>query len=141
MNSAKQMEENTEQKNLSNMLILLVEDNISNQKVASRYMEKWGATVDLAENGIICLEKINSRDYDLILMDLQMPEMDGYTAAAEIRKLNEPKFKSIPIIALTASAFLDTKAKVLEAGMTNYISKPFVPEELYQILKEYYKKK
>ena len=56
-------------------------------------------------------------------MDLQMPEMDGYTAATEIRKLNEPKFKSIPIIALTASAFLDTKAKVLEAGMTNYISK------------------
>jgi|JI9StandDraft_1071089.scaffolds.fasta_scaffold00874_23 CheY-like chemotaxis protein len=135
------MEENTEQKNLSDMLILLVEDNISNQKVASRYMEKWGAKVDLAENGLICLEKIGSKEYDLILMDLQMPEMDGYTAAIEIRKLNNPKMKSIPIIALTASAFLDTKAKVLEAGMTDYISKPFVPQELYQILKQYYKKK
>lgn len=135
------MEENIEQKNLSDMLILLVEDNISNQKVASRYMEKWGAKVDLAENGLICLEKIGSKEYDLILMDLQMPEMDGYTAAIEIRKLSDPKFKSIPIIALTASAFLDTKAKVLEAGMTDYISKPFVPQELYQILKQYYKKK
>ena len=134
------MEENTEPKNLSDMLILLVEDNISNQKVASRYMEKWGAKVDLAENGLICLDKIGIKNYDLILMDLQMPEMDGYTAATEIRKLNDPKFKSIPIIALTASAFLDTKSKVLEAGMTDYISKPFVPQELYQILKQYYKK-
>ncbi len=140
-NDLKPMETKTEKKTLNGLRVLLVEDNISNQKVALRYMQKWEIEADLAENGLICLEKISSRDYDLILMDLQMPEMDGYTAAIEIRKKAQPKFQTIPIIALTASALFDTKVKAREAGMNDYISKPFVPQELFEILDRYYKKK
>jgi CheY-like chemotaxis protein len=135
------MQMNEEKKHLRGLRLLLVEDNISNQKVAMRYLQKWEIEADLAENGIICLEKINQQNYDMILMDLQMPEMDGYKATEEIRKREEPKFKEIPIIALTASALLDTKLKVQQAGMTDYISKPFVPAELFQIIQKYYKKK
>ncbi len=135
------MQTNEEKKHLRGLRLLLVEDNISNQKVAIRYLQKWEIEADLAENGLICLEKIKHQDYDIILMDLQMPEMDGYTATSEIRKKTEPKFKEIPIIALTASALSDTKSKVQEAGMTDYISKPFVPAELFQIIEKYYKKK
>ena len=79
------MQTNEERKNLRGLRLLLVEDNISNQKVALRYMQKWEIEADLAENGLVCLEKIRDKDYDIILMDLQMPQMDGYTAAIEIR--------------------------------------------------------
>ena len=104
-------------------------------------MQKWEIEADLAENGLICLQKIREKDYDIILMDLQMPEMDGYTAAIEIRKNEEIKYKEIPIIALSATALLDTKQKVQQAGMTDYIAKPFVPNELFTIIEQYYKKK
>lgn len=135
------MQTNEEKKHLRGLRLLLVEDNVSNQKVAIRYLQKWEIEADLAENGLICLEKIDQKDYDIILMDLQMPEMDGYKATAEIRKRPEPKFREIPIIALTASALTDTKIKVQRAGMTDYISKPFVPTELFQIIEKYYQKK
>ena len=104
-------------------------------------MQKWEIEADLAENGLVCLEKIRDKDYDIILMDLQMPQMDGYTAAIEIRKKEETKYKEIPIIALSATALLDTKQKVQKAGMTDYIAKPFVPDELFAIIEQYYKKK
>ena len=91
------MQTNEEKKSLRGLRLLLVEDNISNQKVALRYLQKWEIEADLAENGLICLQKIREKDYDIILMDLQMPEMDGYTAAIEIRKNEEIKYKEIPI--------------------------------------------
>ena len=74
---------------------------------------------------------VQKNDYDIVLMDLQMPHMDGYEAAAAIRSLPGDKFKQIPIIALTASAMLDIKHKAFAAGMNDYVSKPFQPEELY----------
>jgi CheY-like chemotaxis protein len=135
------MQTNEEKKSLRGLRLLLVEDNIINQKVALRYLQKWEIEADLAENGLICLQKIREKDYDIILMDLQMPEMDGYTAAIEIRKNEEIKYKEIPIIALSATALLDTKQKVQQAGMTDYIAKPFVPNELFTIIEQYYKKK
>ena len=121
--------------------ILLVEDNISNQKVAVRYLQKWEVETDVAENGIICLKKLEENKYDLILMDLQMPEMDGYTAAIRIREKENPAIKEIPIIALTASVLLETKSKVEQAGMNEYLTKPFNPNELYNAIAKYYKKK
>lgn len=136
----KPKEQSQEKQSLKGLQLLLVEDNISNQKVASRYLQKWDIDVDIAENGVICLEKIKQKEYDIILMDLQMPEMDGYTASSEIRKLEDTKLKQIPIIALTASALLDTSAKVEQAGMNEYLTKPFVPNDLYKTIAKYYKK-
>ena len=128
-------------KNLRGLKILLVEDNISNQKVAVRYLQKWEVETDVAENGIICLKKLEENKYDLILMDLQMPEMDGYTAAIRVRGKENPAIKEIPIIALTASVLLETKSKVEQAGMNEYLTKPFNPNELYNAIAKYYKKK
>ncbi len=120
---------------LRNIRILLVEDNIINQVIASKYLMKWGGIVDEAENGLVAVEKVKKSTYDVVLMDLQMPEMDGYDAAAEIRKLDSGK-NSIPIIALTASALLEVKQKVMDVGMNDYITKPFDPVELnHKILK------
>ncbi len=111
--------------------ILLVEDNEMNILVASRYLNKWKTNVDVAKSGFEAIEKY--QDHDLILMDLQMPEMDGYTASLKIREQNA----SVPIVALTASALLDVREKVIESGMNDYITKPFVPEELYSKMVKY----
>ncbi len=109
--------------------ILLVEDNIINQKLAEKHLSNFGYTTDIAENGRIALEKLEHTKYDLILMDMQMPEMDGYEAAHAIRKkLN----LSLPIIAMTAHAMSGEKEKCLAIGMNDYISKPFKPAELHQ---------
>lgn len=117
--------------------ILLVEDNAINRKVASRFLEKWNFQVDMAENGLIALEKVQEKNYDLVLMDLQMPEMDGYQATAAIRRLPGEKYARLPIIALTASAMLDVKDKVLSLGMTDYLTKPFNPEDLLAKISRY----
>ena len=91
-------------------------------------MERWKIIVDVAENGEIALEKYQIGKYDLILMDIQMPIMDGYKATEEIRKIDA----NIPIIALTASATLDNHDKAFIVGMNDYITKPFNPNELFQ---------
>ena len=109
---------------------LLVEDNPINVLVARRFLEKWGMLCDVAENGHIGVGMIQQKPYDLVLMDMQMPVMDGYEATAAIRTLGG-RYKKLPIIALTASALLDMKDKILASGMDDYISKPFKPEELY----------
>ncbi len=110
--------------------ILLVEDNSVNQVVAKNFLNKWGLEVDVAQNGLEALRLIESKAYDIVLMDLQMPEMDGFTAAKEIRSKEESYFKNIPIIALTAEAMVEIKQKAFDFGMNDYISKPFDPEEL-----------
>ena len=137
----KPIEVKQEKSSLLGLRVLLVEDNISNQKVAVRYLQKWDIEADIAENGIICLEKIEKNIYDIVLMDLQMPEMDGYTATDQIRKMENPQIKNIPIIALTASSLLDTKNKVEQSGMNDYLTKPFNPTDLYNCIAKYYKKK
>ena len=111
--------------------ILLVEDNVINVILAKKLLLSWQVSFDLAENGKIALEKVLQKDYDLILMDLQMPEMDGYEATIAIRKQKDKKYKFLPILALTASAELDMVDKIHNAGMNDYIRKPFKPNELY----------
>jgi signal transduction histidine kinase len=122
-----------------NLVILLAEDNIVNQKVASIHLEKLGHSVDVAANGQIAYEKFISNTYDLVLMDVQMPEIDGFTSTRMIRKYeNEHQIiEKTPIIAMTANAMLGDKEKCIEAGMDDYISKPFTAETLNKILIKY----
>lgn len=112
--------------------ILLAEDNVLNQKVAIRTLQLAGATVMLAENGLETLRKLQENDFDCILMDIQMPEMDGLTATREIRNMGS----GIPIIAMTASALKGDRERCLLAGMNEYISKPFMPADLFQKILE-----
>ncbi len=116
--------------------VLLVEDNEVNQLVASKYLQKWGIYPDLADNGRIALEKAQANTYDIILMDLQMPEMDGYEATKSIRQINS-HYAEIPIIALTAASYGEIKEKVANAGMNEFITKPFSPTELMDIISKY----
>ena len=118
---------------LRNKNVLLLEDNPVNQFLAKVVMGKWGCSVDVAENGRIGLEKLKKKEYDVILMDLQMPEMDGYEATNNIR--NVLLKKGVPIIAMTAHAIKGESEKCIEAGMNDYISKPFDPEILYSKMK------
>ncbi len=110
--------------------ILVAEDNQMNVVVIRQYLKKWGIRFDIAENGRVAVEKARAQSYDLILMDLQMPEMDGFTATLNIKKFAP----NLPIIALTASAMLEVKDRVEEVGMCDYVPKPFVPSELYHKL-------
>ncbi|MDY0078725.1 MAG: ATP-binding protein, partial [Bacteroidales bacterium] len=107
--------------------ILLAEDNLINQKVSLQSLRGMGYSVDLAANGKIAVEKFLENDYDLILMDIQMPEMDGITATKEIREIECEQSVENPviIIAITANSIKDDRQKCLEAGMNEYISKPF----------------
>lgn len=113
--------------------ILLVEDNKVNVLVAKKFLKKWGFTIDLAVNGAEALEKVKQNTYDLILMDLQMPVMDGYEASRQIRAMGV----ATPIIALTASTLMDEREKVKKHGMNDHVVKPFSPEDLQQKLAKY----
>ncbi len=117
---------------LNNISILLVEDVEFNIFVAEMMLNNWNARVDKAENGAAAIVKVQQNKYDLILMDIQMPVMDGYTATQEIRKFDT----KTPIIALTASISIDIQAKAGEVGMNGFITKPFNPNELYTIIKK-----
>lgn len=116
--------------------ILVAEDYFVNQEVTQDILELMDFSVDIAENGKEALEKYESGTYDAILMDIQMPEMDGFQATAEIRK-KEGNSKHTPIIALTANALSGDREKCLEAGMDDYISKPIEAVKLEEILKKY----
>jgi len=107
--------------------ILLVEDNLINIKIADQILKKWDIEVTVAKNGREAVEMFAPGKFHLILMDLHMPEMDGFESAAGIRKID----KKIPIIALTAAALAEDKQKVFESGMNDFISKPFKPNDLY----------
>ncbi len=117
-----------QQEGFQGMKVLLVEDNPANVLIASKFMERWKLAHDHAENGEVAVKMAAAYAYNLILMDLQMPVMDGYQAAREIRKFDQ----TVPIIALTASAMLETKLKIRDVGMDEIITKPFNPAELYQ---------
>jgi len=121
-----------ENKSLKGTRILLAEDYGINVVVARQFLQQWDVEVDVADNGLSAVQMVQQHPYDMVLMDLQMPEMDGYLATAEIRKLPEERYRKLPIIALTASAMLDIKDKAFEVGMNDYISKPFNPNELYK---------
>lgn len=124
----------------SNVHILMCEDHPINQKVATRILEKAGAKITAAEDGKIGLDTfINSPDdaFNLILMDIRMPNMDGYEAAEAIRASNHPRAKTIPIIAMTANAFSEDVQKSLAAGMNEHLAKPITPEQLYKVVRLY----
>jgi PAS domain S-box-containing protein len=112
--------------------ILLVEDNKLNQEVALQLLRDAGFIVDLADNGEVAVHKVQKTLYDLVLMDMQMPIMDGITAAQEIRKL--PKYAHLPIIAMTANAMQVDRQRCFDAGMNDHLSKPVDPENLWQVL-------
>lgn len=117
--------------------ILLVEDNKINAIIARKFMEEWNLKVDIAFNGLEAIEKLDHGNYHLILMDLQMPEMDGYKTTSLIRGRGVEPFISIPVIALTASSKAEVQEKISQAGMNDYVSKPFDPGELFARLTAY----
>ncbi len=121
------------QNNLGGIKVLLVEDVEFNVMVAQKMLSNWNAIVDVAENGLHAIGKAKEGNYDIILMDLQMPVLDGYSATRHIREFN----KEIPIIALTASASSDVQQKTKEVGMNGYVSKPFKPSDLYEIIYQF----
>lgn len=117
---------------LKGFRVLVAEDNLLNQKIIAKFLKKWGMACEVVENGMDAVQQVKKGGFDLVLMDLQMPEMDGLEATKMIRTLGDEKQSDIPIIALTASAMLSVKADVKEAGMDDYISKPFNPTDLYR---------
>jgi two-component system sensor histidine kinase/response regulator len=117
---------------LSGAKVLLVEDNELNQQVAMELLKEGGLEVDLAENGREVVSMVVEKDYDAVLMDMQMPVMDGVTATQEIRK--DPRFANLPILAMTANAMESDREKTREAGMNDHIAKPIDPASLFKSL-------
>ncbi|MBX2842227.1 MAG: PAS domain S-box protein [Flammeovirgaceae bacterium] len=124
-------------KDLNGANILIVEDNLTNQMVAEQFLSKWNTKLSFALNGKIALEMIRKNDYDIILMDLQMPVMDGFEAAEKIKTLCPEKFAKTKIIALSAAALSDVYDKAVVEGMVDFISKPFNPTELFEKIAKY----
>ncbi len=112
--------------------MLLVEDNDINQEVAIGLLEDAAIQVDLAENGEIAVRMAQENDYDAVLMDMQMPVMDGIEATRAIR--SDPRLQDLPIIAMTANAMAIDREKCLEAGMNDHIGKPIDPDQLFSVL-------
>ena len=121
---------------LKGLKVLLVEDNIINQKVTASFLKKWGAEFEIANNGLEAVKKVEKKKFDMILMDLQMPVMNGVEATKTIRAMGGHSAK-VPIIALTASAVLEVKEYALKSGLTDFLTKPFVPTCLNRIMLNY----
>ncbi len=134
------VEANKKQKTpkFNGLKVLLVEDNDINRLYASTILRKWNCICDEAENGEIALELLRKNAYDLILMDVHMPVMDGLEATRIIRKSFPLPKKNIPIIAFTANAIKGEKENYIDIGMNDYISKPFIPDELHSLISKYY---
>lgn len=120
--------------------ILLVEDNDINRLYAGSILKMWGCYFETAENGVVALEKIRNQAFDLVLMDIQMPVMDGFETTKAIRK-GDPKHSRVPIIALTANATKKDFERCLAAGMNDCIPKPFTQDDLFKVLSKYLDKK
>lgn len=125
-----EVEESLVAQNPEGLRLLIAEDNPLNVKLMKKVFAKWDITPTIAENGEKAIEILQYSNFDIILMDLQMPVLDGFGAARGIRKMADPKKAGIPIIALTAAAFHNLEEQIADAGMNGYLSKPFNPEEL-----------
>jgi signal transduction histidine kinase/CheY-like chemotaxis protein len=117
--------------------VLLVEDNELNQEVAKGLLEEAKVSVDLAENGEVAVRMVRERGYDVVLMDMQMPVMGGIEATRAIR--SDPRFRTLPIIAMTANAMAADREKCMEAGMNDHVAKPIDPDELFSALLKWIK--
>jgi signal transduction histidine kinase/CheY-like chemotaxis protein len=122
---------------LQGLRLLLAEDNAINVMVVAEYLTEWGVAYDVASNGKEALALVQQQTYDLVLMDLQMPLLDGYEAATAIRSLEGERYQSLPIVAFTASARADYQERILKAGITDMIGKPFRQKDLYALLVRY----
>lgn len=117
--------------------VLLVEDNMVNQKFAVAVLKMNGYTVDVAENGEIAVDKYAQSEYDIVLMDIQMPIMDGIECTKAIRQMEtENNWESIRIVAVTAFAMPDDEKKFLENGLDSYLAKPYKPADLISLIEE-----
>ena len=144
MSSFETEEEKEEHFDYSDKHVLLVEDNELNREIATAILTKTGMGIDCASDGDEAVSIINeapAEKYDLILMDIQMPKMDGYTATREIRTLKDNRKANIPIVAMTANAFEEDKRKACESGMNGHIIKPIGIEQIYCVLNEIFSKK
>ena len=117
--------------------VLLVDDNAINIVIAKRFLNKWKLEVDVATNGQEAVDMVTQTDYGLVLMDISMPVMDGYEATKIIRNMEEDKYQLLPIVALTASIYDALKYQAIEVGMNDYLSKPFKPQALYDMIEKY----
>jgi signal transduction histidine kinase/CheY-like chemotaxis protein len=124
----------TDCSSLNGLHVLLAEDNEINQLVAKKYLESWGVELKTVKNGIEAVNYLDTHHVDLVLMDLQMPEMDGYQASRKIREMHNGKYSSLPIIALTASSQFEVGEQYRKSGMNDYVHKPFNPDLLYRII-------
>lgn len=124
---------------LKKLKALVVEDHKMNIMVIRKFFRKWEIDFEIAENGLIAVEMAEANNYDVILMDLQMPVMDGYEASQKIRESKKKHNHTVPIYALSASAAMNVKNKIIAYGMDGHISKPFNPSDLYQVLKKHLK--
>lgn len=122
---------------LQGKYILMVEDNIINQEIMLALLEKTEARIDIAGNGAEALEKIAENDYGMVLMDVQMPIMDGISATVEIRKMGDDVKASVPIIAMTAHAMNEDVRRCLQAGMNDHVPKPVEPDILYSVISKW----
>ena len=120
---------------LKGVNILLVEDNPLNQEITKTILEDEKANVIIANNGFECLELIKNKNLDIVLMDIQMPGMDGYEATRMIRELDDPYFKNVLIVAMSANAFTDDNKKAMDVGMNGYVTKPIKLDKLVSYLK------
>ncbi len=117
--------------------VLLVDDNLLNLSVAKRFLKYWDLEYDIAHNGQEAIELVQKETYSLVLMDLQMPVMDGFTAVEIIRSWEDPQYQSLPIIALSASAIASLREKAINMGMNDFLTKPYQPKDLYLVLEKH----
>jgi CheY-like chemotaxis protein len=116
--------------------VLLVEDNLINQKLGRRLLEKQGHTVVVAGNGREGLEQLDKQPFDLVLMEVQMPELDGLEATRLLRAREQGTSRHVPVLAMTAYAMKGDRERCLQAGMDGYLSKPIQPQELYGAIEQ-----
>ncbi|MBR4162465.1 MAG: response regulator [Solobacterium sp.] len=128
------------QYDFSGKRVLLVEDNDLNRELAKEILKHTGIEVEFAEDGLKCIQKLQEKEpgyYDLILMDILMPNLDGIEATRRIRKMKDPMIANIPIVAMTANVYNTDRKRALEAGMNDFTGKPIVISNLYETMEKY----
>ena len=133
---AASVDEDIEEAWSTSLRVLLAEDNLVNQLIASKMLEKLGCQVDVAANGQEAVDMLDMLPYDIVFMDCQMPEMDGFEATRVIRDREQSSGEHVAIIAMTANAMAGDREQCLEAGMDDYLSKPVRPAELKRVVRD-----